>query len=399
MREKMRAYLDGLFSIIPPSKEVDEAKEELFDGMMERFTDYCVDGMDEQEAYDKVIDSVGDIRELFEELGRGEGQESTYTSGDTQWTRYSGPDSGQEQDKGWAGHTGFDFNLNDFIKKVGDFTNDLVTGVTNGVSSFFSEENFGETTLVNQVQLSLNDIWRVDIGYISESIQVFQGEENELVVKEFMNRSDPALFATVTHDSNGVKVRHGRRTGVFGLRSRIEVYLPADWAGYLSLSSVSGSITSKAVWSLSTLTCKTVSGEISFHEVAATTIRMSATSGSVRMDRAAGNMELHSISGSVRVEAAEGNGHFRTTSGSVRINFTMLDGNVDASSISGGVRLGLPEDAAFEFDARTTSGGIHTGFDECLTFQRRNAAHGFVGSAPFYQVRASSTSGGIHVND
>ncbi|MFV0413991.1 MAG: DUF4097 family beta strand repeat-containing protein, partial [Oscillospiraceae bacterium] len=160
-----------------------------------------------------------------------------------------------------------------------------------------------------------------------------------------------------------------------------------------------GGVKTEAEWNLAAFIARTISGEVSLQAVHAATVQASSTSGAVKAEHISGNMNFHSISGGVRIETAEGSGSFKTTSGSVRVNFAELRGDVDASSVSGGVRLEIPADASFEFDGRSISGGIHTGFDNLLTFQRRNKAHGFVGTAPFYHVRTASTSGSIHVND
>lgn len=374
MIEKLRSHLDNLFAALPDTQEVREAKEELYTGMVERYNDYLAEGMDEQEAYDNVIDGIGDLHELFDEL-----KNENDAQGNASY----------EQGKSAAD------SIADFVNQVVDFTSGLVSGL-------FSKDNsgpLGAMELVNTVTLPLENIKNIEVSYISEAIQLFVAPGEDLIVKEYMNRSEEELFANVNISGGSILVRNGRRQGYFGLRSRIEVYLPKAFEGSLSLTTVSGGVRSAEEWTLASFTARTVSGEVDVNSVSAATIRLSSTSGAVKANYLAGNLDLHSVSGSVRVETAVGSGSFKTTSGGVRINFTELHGDVDASSVSGGVRLGLPQGASFEFDGRSVSGGIHTAFDDMLTFQRRNKAHGFVGSAPFYHVRAASTSGGIHVND
>lgn len=374
MKEKLRAHLDNLFAALPDSQMVQEVKEELYTGMVEHYEDCLAEGMDEQEAYDNVIDNIGDLHELFDELkSEGDGTSNRYQQGK------SAADS-----------------ITDFVGQVADFTSGLVAGLFGKGNS---AESWGPIELVNTCTLPLENIKNIEISYIAEPLQLFAADGEELVIKEYMNRSDTELFASVKIDNGSILVRNGRRQGFFGLRSRIEVYLPKSFAGSLSLTSVSGGIKSEEEWELAAFTARTISGEVEVNYINAATIKLSSTSGGVKATRLAGQMDLFSVSGSVRVAQAEGSGSFKTTSGGVRVNFTQLRGDIEASSVSGGVRLGLPQDASFEFEGRSISGGIHTAFDELLTFQRRNRAHGFVGSAPFYHVRAFSTSGGIHIND
>ena len=390
MTDKIRAYLDGLFSTVPATEEVNSVRDELYDSMVERYKDCLADGMDEQEAYDTVIDSVGDIRELFDELLAGE---EGYSQGDASQSAGSYENT---QSAGSAAHNagrGAAFTLNDLINGVSDFAEGLVSGLFGGPYS-------KDLHLVNSYTLPLDNIQSIDVAYLTESISFSHSESGLMVVNEYMNRDDSALYADVSLRNGQVTVHHGKRQGVFGLRSRIEILLPATWGGSLKLTTVSGGISSPDSWTLSSLVAKTTSGAVEVHAVEAGMIQLSSISGSVRLGCGRGVMELRSISGSVKVEEAYGQGGtFKSTSGSVRARFTELTGHVDASTISGGVRLDLPPNISFELDAKSTSGSIHTAFDQYLTYQKRNKAHGFVGDPPFLHIRASSTSGGIHIND
>jgi lia operon protein LiaG len=370
MQEKIKAYLDSLFTALPDTQDVREAKEELYTGMVERYNDCLAEGMDGQEAYDAVIDSMGDLHEYFDEL-KGEAEKT------------------QTFDYGKAAADA----INDVVGKVVNFTSGLVLGL------FGSGEPLGPVELVNTVTFSLENVQSVEVNYISEGLTLLEAPGDQLIVKEYMNRNEEDLFASVNISGGSILIRNGRRQGCFGLRSRIEVLLPKSFQGSLTLGTISGGIKVPGEWRLAALVARTVSGEVEVDAVRAAAIRLATTSGSVRAEKLSGGLDLHAISGSIRVNAAEGGGSFKTISGGVRVQFTDLSGSVDASSVSGGVRLGLPVNASFEFEGRSVSGGIHTDFDDKLTYQRRNKANGFVGEAPYHHVRAVTTSGGVHVND
>lgn len=387
MTEKLKAYLDGLFESVPDTKEVREAKDELYDGMIERYEDCLREGMDEQAAYDCVVDSIGDIRELIDELD---------TSGE--------PAGGQSADAGERGKTKTDksFDLDDLIQTVTGFAQRMVSGadkVVNGVVDWINDPVMGDLRLVNSIRLPLADVDSIDIDYISDSVRLRHGEGDELVINEYMNRDDPSLYAQVNQGVGNIEVRHGKRVGIFVLYSRIEVLLPASWYGSLSLSTVSGRIVSEDSWKLVSLNAKTVSGEVDLRSVVAGMVRASSTSGTLRLQFAEGEMDLHTVSGAIRADAIRGSGSFATTSGGIRVGFEQLNGNVKASTISGGVRLGIPMDANVELDAKSMTGNIHTAFNDTLSYSRRNRVHAFIGSEPYHYVRLNTTSGGIHIND
>lgn len=388
MIDKMRAYLDGIFAMVPASKEVNDAKEELYASMVERYNDCLLEGMDEQAAYDTVIESIGDIRELFNELGGNSGAARQNDTSDSYYSSW-----GENRANENSGSS-FSASVNEVLQGISDFTSGLVSGL------FSTGDPTAASQLVNTQTIALDNISVVDIGYLSESITVLPSEDGQLIIKEYMNRNEPELYARIEMHGCRLSVRNGRRQGVFGLRSYIEVYLPASFNGSLELSTVSGNISTDATWQLASLQARTVSGGINIAGAeCAGLLRLSSTSGSVTLGSGSGTIEMHSISGSIKAESITGSGSFKTTSGGVRVDFTKLSGNVEASTVSGGVRLTLPQDAAFELDGRSVSGGIYTAFDSQLTYERRNKVHGFVGRAPFYHLRVASTSGSVHIND
>lgn len=438
MTEKIKAYLDELFSTLPQEEGVKEAKEELYAGMVERYNDYLREGMDEQEAYDAVIDSVGDIKELFDELptggpaaaggpaageappqgeagqNAGESQQGGQSYGgqwyggfweDGQWhsghwgrpedsDNYQNPYSEEGRQSGpesWG--EDLSNGINDIVNGISDFASGLMGGL-------FTMKDQEGTALHNSQTIPLEGISTIEVGYVAESIEVGVSPDENLVINEYFRKgATPPMFARIQVGNGRVQVKNGNRLNFFYAGGRVEVLLPASWVGSLQLSTIGGSIKSDSVLTLSSLQAKTVSGHVGFLDVSAGVIRLVTTSGSVQVGHAAGNMEFSTVSGTVKVEAAEGNGNFKSTSGSVRVFFRQVDGPVTASTISGGVRLGLPETSSYELDARSISGSIHTAFDGALHFEKRSRAYGFIGEAPHYSVRINTTSGGIHIND
>ncbi len=69
--DKIKAYLDSVFADsvgIGNDSKKSELKEELLANMSERYSDYIADGKSEDEAYEAVITSLGDIREIMGEF-------------------------------------------------------------------------------------------------------------------------------------------------------------------------------------------------------------------------------------------------------------------------------------------------------------------------------------------
>jgi DUF4097 and DUF4098 domain-containing protein YvlB len=126
-------------------------------------------------------------------------------------------------------------------------------------------------------------------------------------------------------------------------------------SGHLTLSDIGGAVTART--GSGAITADGVAGSFEAH-AGSGSIRLSQEApGDVVVTTGSGSSELHGVVGSLRVR-----------SGSGRI---VVDGrqegewNVDTGS--GSVKIALPEDAAFDLDAESGSGGIN--IDHPLTIQ------------------------------
>ncbi len=68
MEEKLRKYVEGLFSSAPKTKTAVELREEIYTNLVEKYHDVVKTGATEEEAYDIVKKSVGNVDELIDSL-------------------------------------------------------------------------------------------------------------------------------------------------------------------------------------------------------------------------------------------------------------------------------------------------------------------------------------------
>lgn len=68
MNEKLKQYLDSVFSPYEDIKQVKELKEELLHDLQEKLMDLQREGYDEEAAYHMTIDSIGEISELIDSI-------------------------------------------------------------------------------------------------------------------------------------------------------------------------------------------------------------------------------------------------------------------------------------------------------------------------------------------
>ncbi|MCL2539736.1 MAG: permease prefix domain 1-containing protein [Oscillospiraceae bacterium] len=68
MYNKLREYIDGVFSEAPQTIKTIEVKEEFYLNLCEKYGDLLAEGKNEESAYNIAVASIGDVRELIREL-------------------------------------------------------------------------------------------------------------------------------------------------------------------------------------------------------------------------------------------------------------------------------------------------------------------------------------------
>lgn len=68
MSDRLKRYLDSVFSQYEDLAQIREIKEELYHDLQEKLSDLKADGYDEDAAFHKTIGSIGEISELVETI-------------------------------------------------------------------------------------------------------------------------------------------------------------------------------------------------------------------------------------------------------------------------------------------------------------------------------------------
>jgi len=81
---RIRKYMDQLFENAPVNRRTLELKEELIANALEKYNDLTLRGYGEDEAFQLVIGSIGDVQRLFSEMGADDDYSQAYF---LQWVR------------------------------------------------------------------------------------------------------------------------------------------------------------------------------------------------------------------------------------------------------------------------------------------------------------------------
>jgi len=70
MNEQIREYVNKLLKDAPQNRRIDELREELISGCMDKYEDLTGSGMNPEEAYRAVVAGIGDVDGLVQELSQ-----------------------------------------------------------------------------------------------------------------------------------------------------------------------------------------------------------------------------------------------------------------------------------------------------------------------------------------
>lgn len=212
---------------------------------------------------------------------------------------------------------------------------------------------------------------------IDESFQVGSSPSVRIAVRSGQVRVEPAepgnaRFEVDTTDPSFEVVQRGdslQASGRRGGRAEVLAHLPPG----CNIEVSTGSADVEVIPDASRLEVSTASGDLNFEAAALLIVR--TASGSVRgnlVDReahivtASGDISLDTVSGRSEVSTASGDVHIRQCEGSLSastlsgdLRVLRLSGqDVDAKSMSGRVRIGVPPRTRLDLDARSLSGKV-----------------------------------------
>ncbi len=143
---------------------------------------------------------------------------------------------------------------------------------------------------------------------------------------------------------------------------------------------------------------RTTSGDIEIDGCDGT-VRASSYQGSICLDRGRGGAELETDCGDILAyfERLGAPGVFLTRTGTVDVTVAELQGYLEAESLDGSVRVGLPSGCSAMLDASTNDGTVLCDHPVDATHRSRSLLIGGLGKGYGPLIKLRSFSGDIHV--
>lgn len=274
------------------------------------------------------------------------------------------------------------------------------------------------TELVNELNFSLEGISDLTISYDDENVSFFMSEKDELVVKEYMSKDKDSYHAKVSQDKNHIQISEGEKpVSKRGFVRYIEVYLPVSYSSGLEVTTTDGNIdmsdmeldmdsvrvdTTSGTFQLKRAAAKEIyfsstSGELKLGEVTASRIKIETTQGNVTCEKADGEVTYISTSGNADFRSASGCGVYKAeNSGELSVVYEEVTGDLYFFNKNDDIKVRVPADLSFTFNAGTKNGNIDTDFQSDISVNG-DLASGTIGSNPTVTIEVETKNGSIDV--
>lgn len=233
-------------------------------------------------------------------------------------------------------NTDKDFDLNDFA----NIQNDKEL-----------EGKFKETINDEKI-LKADNIESINVDTVSSDVKFFSEDRDDIkVLFEGAIASSneiilPELIVENKNNTLSIEVKHKSlmNIGFYSSTIRVHVYIPKTYLGDVVVKTVSGDIDLGYIGDVRNANLKSVSGDIKAESLYTEKTTLKSTSGDMKIEDFKGELDCGS------------------TSGDLYVNVNKLNNNISSKSVSGDMKIELPDNAEFYLESKSTSGDIDCEF-------------------------------------
>lgn len=247
--------------------------------------------------------------------------------------------------------------------------------------------NVATETVNDSKTFEPSEISSIEVDLTSDDLNIIPTTKGDITVHFYgevstnVKRNLPELVAYKTGNKLYVEVSQNIDivVGINIRRTTVDIYIPQIILEETNINVISGNVIIEG-FKAAELKIDSTSGNIKVEELKSDEIRINSVSGDVVVEDYTGNVDASSTSGDISlISGSENEDIFVTAvSGDIFIEQNVVSG-MSIGVTSGDVRITLPEDAAFYFDASTTSGEIKQDFPMSVKSSGRRNLEGIIG--------------------
>ena len=269
-----------------------------------------------------------------------------------------------------------------------------VASLTIATIAFFSTENYMvsfrdrnnfEGNSIDEVRtFGIDQLKEIYIHSVSSDVSVFSTDEEDIKIHFYGRsafKSDKALPKLITNlEGSKLKIEiEYPKVLFYNANVVLDIFIPQDYSENIIMDTVSADIDISNL-GINNFQCKTVSGDLRIESLDLDNLILNTTSGYVNIIDFSGNLKADSVSGDINV------------------GYRVFENNVDIKTISGKVKIDLPQNAEFYLKTNTVSGEVDTKFPiTIISFNKMNQLEGTVGTGD-NSIIIDTVSGDIYIN-
>ncbi len=256
--------------------------------------------------------------------------------------------------------------------------------IENYMVSFRDRNNFEGNSIDEAKTFGIDQLKEIYIHSVSSDVSVFSTDEEDVKI-HFYGRSAlksektlPKLITNLEGSKLKIEIEYPRVL-FYNANVVLDVYIPQDYRENIIIDTVSADVDISNL-DINNFQCKTVSGDLRIESLGSDNLTLKTTSGNINILDILGNLKVDSVSGNVNV------------------GYKVFTQDIDIKTISGKVKIDLPQNAEFYLKTNTVSGEVVTKFPiTIISFNKLNQLEGTVGTGD-NRIIVDTVSGSIYLN-
>jgi lia operon protein LiaG len=254
----------------------------------------------------------------------------------------------------------------------------------NYMVSFRDRNNFKGNSIDEVKTFGVDQLKEIYIHSVSSDVSVFSTDEEDVKIHFYgrsslkSNKALPKLITNLEGSKLKIEIEYPRVL-FYNANVVLDVYIPQDYRENIIIDTVSADVDISNL-DINNFQCKTVSGDLRIESLGSDNLTLKTTSGNINILDILGNLKVDSVSGNVNV------------------GYKVFTQDIDIKTISGKVKIDLPQNAEFYLKTNTVSGEVVTKFPiTIISFNKLNQLEGTVGTGD-NRIIVDTVSGSIYLN-